>query len=428
MVSSQFRFNFLAALALLVAPIVGVAEEVAPAAPEGSGAAGPDVTVWSLPSVRTYSASNGIRGYAVATTSCNEGTAPLNWCDAASGCGAGTTAKDHPVIGQNMYRLHNGRMDQIGASWLKHGFLSLNQSESSCGDGSCATPPLGGRQLGVGCTDPYGSSLNGSRPLGRKSEVNAATGDFPMPPGGGGASSEQWNQRIAVKETDLNTTLHPGARYFVEGQYVAPDDALSGNGLNNASYREVTVNQSSFSVSVTGGTIRKKAAIEAWQTIDPEVELLNIDMRSEGVTERFHVARKVTQPSPGLWHYEYAVHNLNSDRSASSLRIDFFSNPVISATGFSDVDAHSNEPYDTTDWSAVVTTNSVEWAAAPFPSFPDDANAIRWGNTYNFWFDSSYPPTEIAGHSLGLFKAGSPNQEIFWTGTGVLFSDSMEND
>ncbi len=433
MLNRSIRLSFLAALSLLVAPVVGVAEEVAPAAPEGAAAVGPDVTVWSLPNISNSSSGDGIRGYSIGTTSCNTGTEPLEWCDNAGGCSNGVvsaTPNEHPVIAQNIYRLKNGRMDQIGASWLKHGFFSLNQSESTCGDGSCEFPPLGGDQLGVGCTDPYGSGLNGSRPLGRKSEVNPATGDFPFPAGGGGASALAWNQRAAVKESDLIAAQNPGARYFIEGHYVAADDALAGNGLNNASYREVRVEAGSFNLRFLPGegTVREKAAIEAWKDIDPEVELLKLDMRANGVTERFHIARKVTQPSPGLWHYEYAVHNLNSDRSGARLTINFFSSPVITATGFSDIDAHSNEPYDTTDWTAVVTPNSVEWEAPPFPAFPDDANAIRWGNTYNFWFDSSYPPTEISSHSLGLFKAGIPAEEIFWTGNGVMFADSMESN
>ena len=247
-----------------------------------AGTTGPDVTVFDLPGTTNYGVSGGVRGYSVGTTSCNIGDTPLNWCALtnSSGCGGGTTRVDHPVIGQNIYRLKDGRFDQIGASWLKHGFTSLNQSASGCGDGSCAAPPLGGDQLGVGCTDPYSSGLNGSRPMGRKSEVNATTGVFPVP-GGGGSTATVWNQRAAVAEADLVAALNPGARYFIEGQYIAPDDAQSGNGLNNASYREATVEAGTFNLQISlFNTVREKSAIEVWPVIDPTVELVNVDVPS----------------------------------------------------------------------------------------------------------------------------------------------------
>jgi hypothetical protein len=389
-----------------------------------AGTTGPDVTVFDLPGTTNYGVSGGVRGYSVGTTSCNIGDTPLNWCALtnSSGCGGGTTRVDHPVIGQNIYRLKDGRFDQIGASWLKHGFTSLNQSASGCGDGSCAAPPLGGDQLGVGCTDPYSSGLNGSRPMGRKSEVNATTGVFPVP-GGGGSTATVWNQRAAVAEADLVAALNPGARYFIEGQYIAPDDAQSGNGLNNASYREVSVEAVSFNLQNVGSTVRQKSAIEVWPVIDATVELLNVDVPSVPV-ERFHVARKVTNPSAGVWHYEYAVHNMNSARAADRLAIRFFGATTFENIGFHDVNAHSNEPYDTADWGNTVTVDEVSWDSPAF-SPAENANAIRWANMYNFWFDADRPPTEIETHVLGLFEAGTPGEVEFLTNTNLIFVDGF---
>lgn len=373
-----------------------------------AGTIGPDVTVYDLPNITNYGTSGGIRGYSVGTTSCNMGDTPLSWCDQGGGCGGGTTSADHPVIGQNIYRLKDGRFDQIGASWLKHGFVSLNNSAAGCGNGTCVNPPLDGNQLGVGCTDPYGSSLNGSRPMGRKSEVNATTGVYPMPPGGGGSTATVWNQRAAVAEADLDAALNPKARYFIEGQYIAPDDAQSGNGLNNASYREVSVAAGTFNLSMVGNTVREKSAIEVWPVVDPAVELVNVDVPSVPV-ERFHVARKVTNPSAGVWHYEYAVHNLNSDRAADRLAIRFFGATTFENIGFHDVNAHSNEPYDTTDWSNTVTADELSWDSPSF-SPANNANAIRWATMYNFWFDADRPPSEIQTHVLGLFETGTPEE------------------
>lgn len=392
-----------------------------------SALAGPDVTVFTLSDTQNYGAASGIRGYSVGTTSCNVGDTPLNWCDQGTGCAAGATTHDHPVISQNMYRLKNGRFDQIGASWLKHGFVSTNSPGAGCGGGTCIQPPAGGNQLGVGCTDPYQASLNGGRPLGRKSEVNAATGAYPFPFGGGGSTSAVWNQRLAVQESDLDAAQNPGARYFVEGHYIAPDDALAGNGLNNASYREVNVAASTFNLSFPSATVRQKSAIEVWPVLDASVELVNADVPSTPV-QRFHVARKVTEVTPGvLWHYEYAIHNMNSDRAADQLTIGFGGATTFSGVGFHDVDAHSNEPYDTTDWPGVTGSDNIQWTAPAFPASPANANAIRWATMYNFWFDANRPPTDINSHVLRLFTSGVPTEVAFTIGTvPTLFSNGFE--
>ena len=88
---------------------------------------------------------------------------------------------DHPVIPQNLYRMsggasNNDRFEQIGQSWLKHAFTALQQN--ACGFG--CTPGTG-THLGVGCSDPYGASLNASQSgLGSRAWVNPFTGAYPI--------------------------------------------------------------------------------------------------------------------------------------------------------------------------------------------------------------------------------------------------------
>jgi len=328
----------------------------------------------------------------------------------------------HPVIAQNLYRLKDDRLEQIGMSWLKHGFLSLNQFDSSCG--SCQNPPHGGDQLGIGCTDPYGAGLNGSRPLGMRSEVNAGTGDFPYPYTNVGSSGvEQW---IQVLDADLDPALNTGALYWVEGHYVAADDAAAENSLNNASYRQVTVSPGSLNLSLTGATIRERSAIEVWPTLDAEVELVNVDV-TESLLERFHVARKVSAKKLGGFQYEYAVHNMNSDRSANSFSLQFAPGTSISGAGFHDVDHHSGEPYATTDWDVTIDipSGTITWATDSFAT-DNDANALRWGTTFSFWFDADGAP---GNHILGLFKPGASSSVVFSVGGGPnsVFFDGFES-
>lgn len=371
---------------------------------------GPDVVVFSLTDVSSHGPQDGFMGYAVGTRSCNRGDAPLNWCDNNGGCGSGTTDHDHPVIAQNVYRLEDGRFEQIGQSWLKHGFLSTNSTTSGCSGAqgqSCTSPPLGGNQLGVGCTDPYVASLNESRPLGMRSEVNGTTGAYPFPYTEQPGPYNAYVERAKVAVTDVDPALNPGALFFAEGHYVAPDDATEGNGLNNASHRQVTIGGSpNYTMSLTGTFHEQEPGIYAWKHADAGVELVDVDVAGTPI-ERFIAARRVTDLGAGLWHYEYALYNLNSDRSGQSFTVTFAHPTNISSIGFHDVDSHSGEPYDTTDWAVSTDASSVTWSTDDFAT-DANANALRWATLYSFWFDADGGPTDISAHMLGLFKPGSP--------------------
>jgi hypothetical protein len=205
---------------------------------------------------------------------------------------------------------------------------------------------------------------------------------------------------------------------------VAPDDAAAGNGLNNASYQPVIVSGTSFNLSTSGPTVRELPAIAAWPATDPLVELIPADVPSTPV-ERFHAARKVTDLGGGSFHYEYAIHNLNSDRSARSFTVDFPGTPTISNAGFHDIEHHSGEPYATTDWTIDTgTPGTVTWSTDTFGTDPN-ANALRWGTMFSFWFDATAAPGGI-DHTIGLFKPGSPTEIEFAMSTGI-FEDGFES-
>src|SRR5688572_22872499 len=122
----------IAHLALAIAGLGSAALSV-PVLAVGPGVptTGPDVTINLLDDVDSYGVGGGFAGYAVGTTSCNIGDQNLNWCD-NGGCPGGIQPDQHPVIAQGLYRLKGGRMTQIGASWLKHGFFATNSTEGVC--------------------------------------------------------------------------------------------------------------------------------------------------------------------------------------------------------------------------------------------------------------------------------------------------------
>ncbi len=233
---------------------------------------------------------------------------------------------DHPVIPQNMYRMSGGatnneRFEQIGQSWLKHAFTALTENVCSLGCNG-----VGGTHLGSGCSDPYSSSLNASQSgLGSRAWVNPFTGAFPSTAASHtGHTHTGTSHRVLVAMSDLSTAANPGATYFAEGQYVTPHEyawcqshAGQCNMYNNVSYRQFTVTgTTSFSFSPVGATVTKKhrpsmpGQERPSTTIEP----------APGVDGIGIVAYKVTNPSAGVWHYEYAVYNENLDRANSILQ------------------------------------------------------------------------------------------------------------
>ncbi|RMG13146.1 MAG: hypothetical protein D6731_12710 [Planctomycetota bacterium] len=353
---------------------------------------GPDVYVGDLHDIARYGHENGITAFAIGTTSCNKGDQELRWF---------SSTNEHPVIGSNMFRLKDGRFEQVGMSWLKHGFYAM--SGSLCFNDCQSTT---GDYLGVHCSDPYSASLNGSQSnLGPRFDVNPATGQFPYPYTDPPIHSSTLDRRLQVRDADLDPALNQGARYFVEGHYITPDDA-GPNALNNFAYREVRVTGSGgrFDIEfVPGvGTVREDAALFAWRAVDPQVVITGGAVPGDGT---FDIGYKVTDNGNGTWHYEYAVHNLNSDRAARSFSIPLPPGATVTNIGFHDVDYHSGSPYDGTDWTAQVAGGAVVWETRTYAQDPN-ANALRWSTVYNFRFDCDRAPGD-GDAVLGLFKPGA---------------------
>lgn len=256
----------------------------------GMGGMGPDAVVGDLTSPISYGSAGGYYAYSLGTVCCNIGTGLLDWI---------ASTNDHPVIAQNMYRLRDGRFEQIGMSWLKHGFGALQQNACGCG----CTPSGAFNRLGIGCSDPYTASTNGNQGgLGPRSEViDPANGTFIYPPIIQPVIQNLTWRRLKVHGPDLDPALNSGALYFAEVQYITPDDAVAGNAHNNASYRPISISPdpTSFSISFAGPTQRQQPGIQAWQDADPSVSLVDIP---DGAGGLFILGSKVTPiGSTGLY-------------------------------------------------------------------------------------------------------------------------------
>jgi len=373
---------------------------VGPPLPCGTNT-GPDVIVGDLQEVANYATQSisGVDYDAVAfgTYSCNIGDTWLNWI---------ANTNQHPVIASNLYKYKvvdgAGRIEQIGMSWLKHGFYAL--SDNLCCTGCQSTD---GTHLGVHCSDPYSAPRNGTQAgLGPRWEVNAATGVFAYPPANPSYSGSA-ARRCQVKVSDLEASS-ASVHYFAEGQYVTPDDAAAGNAYNNASYRELSVTGGGsvwqFALLAGGETVRENPAIRAWQAAEAGVQVTNIDIAGDG---RLVLAWKVTNLGGGKWHYEYALFNLNSDLSVQALSVPkpdsvTLTNIAFHDIGYHDGDGPGNVNLDGSDWVATNGASSLDWATSTFAQNPS-ANALRWGTLYNFRCDANAPP--VSGTlTLSTFK------------------------
>src|SRR6185436_5247752 len=142
------------------------------------------------------------------------------------------------------------------------------------------------------------------------------------------------SHRVVVAIADLDTSANPGVSYFAEGQYVTPHEYVwcqahpgECNQYNNVSYRRfsVTGTSSPFTFTSIGNTIRMTPAIMAWT--GATINRFEPDPGIDGIG---FVGSKVTNPSAGVWHYEYAVYNQSLDRAIQS-----FSFPVGLGTNVS---------------------------------------------------------------------------------------------
>ena len=242
--------------------------------------------------------------------------------------------------------------------------------------------------------------------LGPKSIVNPFTGDFPQDhPAPDGYDT---GGRLQVHTADLDPGQNPGALYFLEGQHVAADDAAAGNWANNVSYRQVWVTGAydlTFA-NPTGGTsvtAQMVPAIQAWQDQDPSVFVNTADVPNDG---RIYVARKATPLGGGQWHYELAIQNVNSDRAIGGVLVLLPTGASASNLGFHNVDYHSGEVYSGTDWTQTGTLAGPRWNTEDYAANPN-ANALRWGTLYNFWFNANVSPPNATLIQLRLFKPGA---------------------
>lgn len=353
---------------------------------------GADMRFCQLYGLYQHGRTGSFARLAVGTTSWNVGNRDLQW---TSGLG-----NRHPYIVQNLYRLENGRLEQIAASWIKHGFYALASHQCDLLDLPDCVFEAGhgaGGWLGQGCTDTYSPSLNASG-LRPRSEINPWTGVW-------AGQTYSGDYSLWADDADIDPAQHPGAVYYAEGLYNVADDV---DPLNSISWKPVTFTGSpggSWTIGMSAAAIlpTEGPVLEGWgqrrTLVAQEIPVVheNAGGGADSPDGRAVLAVSSTDNGDGSWHYEYVLLNVDMAR-----RIDSFSLPLGSAT-VQNIGFHSPTQYDpgfsNTAWSSSVQAGVLSWSTSD--------NPIRWGTAYTFRFDSNSPPAELTAQ-VGLQLTGGP--------------------
>lgn len=333
----------------------------------------------------------GTAGISMNTTSCNLGQVDVPWLSPMQ--------EDHPLIHMALYRLLNGRFEQIGVSWMKHGFFALSDNQCT----PCQNPS-DGSYLGVGCSDTYDISNNANRTfLGPRSEVNPYTAMWEctgshfsggVPDCARRHSSSGHNaveHRLVAADADLN---NPGATYYYEACYLVRNDE---NLANNWGSRRCTMSWTGsvwdFNTPSSSNPLLAGPALVRWGELATSVPAASGD-------GDVMLAVQTTSLGGGTYHYEYALLNKNADRQIRS-----FSLPVNGVANIANIGFHDNDNNASNDWTVAVENGTITWQTSTFAQNPN-APALVFGNMVNFRFDADAAPTDRLA-TLGLFKPGT---------------------
>ncbi|MFT4541881.1 MAG: hypothetical protein ACI841_002242 [Planctomycetota bacterium] len=385
----QAELHTLRALTLASCALVPTALAT-PSAPQDST----DLTVLKVGetgsgSFNYWGEDTGVRAYSMSATSCNEGTLPVPF-------GADTVH-----VGQNMFRYHEGRLEQLGFSWVHQDWCAINELGcGTCQATSCST-------LGVGCASTTSGGVNeGSTGYG-KHDLDPTTANF-IQPTTAPTGNLPIKGRLQVPTAAMGL---PGARYLMELQYLCGEDHFDGNARNSVAWREVNTSAANGNVNGSGHVIRRyECGLEAWAEFDPSVTIVELANDLEptalgAALGHYVLGYNATSLGEGLWRYEYALQNINSDQAVSSFSIPIACGVQLSDIYFHDVDGHSGSPWSSTDWSASQAGGLMTWESTETHAQSPDANAIRWGELYNFGFTANAAPTS-SNAIMGMFKPG----------------------
>ena len=138
--------------------------------------------------------------------------------------------------------------------------------------------------------------------------------------------------RVTVKESDL---MVAGATYYYGIQLIHEGEAVANRGDN--------IKARGFVPTPNGGnwTVANSTVGEAFGSILQHWSGSSVHSAGNGNDDgRFFVASKVTPLGGGMYHYEYAIHNVDNSRGGASFRVPLAPGATVQNAGFRDIDAN----------------------------------------------------------------------------------------
>lgn len=361
----------------------------------------------------------------------NVGTADVPWWEQFTPPQPPYGNDQHPFLVWNLYRLDgDGRFEQIGASGVKHAFFTVN-SGPDC-------PCAGGNVLWSLCEDTYSAGNNdvGSY-LAPRDEIDPSKGlwgrcnslfDPDCDATQEGRTSDPFDNRLRVMESDLDPAANPGARYFVDAWYVIRDDV---DVFNTMGWREVTPtwNGDTWEFPVAGD-FNEGPALDAW--VNPAALGTGEDSALlETDDGKARVSAVVTDLLNGTWRYDYVVMNhdfmraefagtepdleLLSSAGFNAVEVPLAAAAFVSETGFALADRTRGQ-----DWATTIHPQTVRWE-----NIGD--TPLNWGTAFRFSLVADRPPGPVtfrlypdaADAPMGVTMLGPELPEL-------LFDDGFE--
>lgn len=380
-----------------------------------------NVELIGIGSVGQWNRGGGLVAISPSATLKNVGTANVPWYSKFTGPFEPFANDQHPFLTWGIYRIKDGRFEQIGVSHVKHAFFATNLS---CTPGACTGDDAHGgfgHILGVGCEDTYSQGNNNSTgALSFRNEIQASAGIWNhtgshFDQNGDGVqdhfgSGEGFNDHGAtVLESDLQT---PGSTYYIDAWYLVRNDI---DIFNTMGWRQINPAFTSIWTFATATPLAHGPAVNAWvsDTAPPPGSMNSLLSRDDG---HVRVVVKTTDLGGGQTRYEYAIVNHDFDRQIGSFFVP------THGTTVSDLYFHDVDRNPATDWVATQNGSGITWTKV-------GANGLDWATTYNFGFTAPTPPVSAAT-SLDIVKPGEGSSisimSLVPDSEGLVFRDGFE--